>query len=114
MSKLLCNVDADIFVPFFWQLSKYLEKKGHEFSFVSFSYRESLWLKKNKIDVKPTDIRNFKKYPIKPGVLSIQEIDAVLGFSISKFRGSRKDWENRIQRIATYLQHLIDQNNYSS
>lgn len=114
MSKLLCNVDADIFVPFFWQLSKYLEKKGHEFSFVSFSYRESLWLKKNKIDVKPTDIRNFKKYPIKPGVLSIQEIDAVLGFSISKFRGSRKDWENRIQRIATYLQHLIDQNNYNA
>lgn len=114
MSKLLCNITADIFAPFYYQLSKYLEKRGHEVSFVSFTYRESLWLKKNKINVQPIDIRNFKKYPIKPGVLSLQEIEAVLGFSMTKFGGSRKDWESRVQRIATCLQYLIDQNKYDA
>lgn len=114
MSKLLCNVVADIFVPFYFQVSKYLETKGYEVSFVSFSLRENLWLKKNNVVVQPADISNFMRYPIKPGVISPQEIEAVIDFAILKFGGSRVDLEKRAQRIAAYLQYLIDENKYDA
>ncbi len=111
---ILYYITADILIPFYYQLSKYLEGAGYSSCFVSFLPRESLLLKKNNVEVFPQNVHAIKNYKIIEGLLSPEEIDDLLRFFLIKVGGERKYWEDRLLRAASYLQDLLDANSFNA
>lgn len=114
MKKILYLVQVDVFVPFVWQLSKYLAERGYEPHFASFLPREQLWLRKNSIRANPANVYGVRNYPIRENVFDAREIDEILGFAIQKSGGKRRVWEERLLRVASVLSDLLDSHDFNA
>ena len=110
IKSILYLVTADLFVPLYYHLSKYLEGCGFSSVFMTFSLREQLLLKKNTLKVMPDNVFNIHNYPIKENLFSRQELDDILNFTMLKFGGHRKDCEQRLLRVASFIEDTLEKN----
>lgn len=113
MKNILYLVIADIFVPFYLQLGRYLEGHGYRPHYVSFLPREHRLLRKNQARVLPSDVHGIRHYPVKPALFSEREIEDITDFIVRKLGGEMHDWRERLLRAASCLddmlaQHAID------
>lgn len=107
MKKILFYVVVDTFVPFLWQLGRYLEARGFEAHFAAFLPREHLWLKKLDVRLIPANVYEVGDGRSAAAWFSQEELDDMLGFSLDKHGGRRADWEARVAVAAQEFERLF-------
>jgi capsular polysaccharide export protein len=108
MKRILFYVVVDTFVPFLWQLSRYVEARGFEAHFAAFLPREHLWLTKLGVRLVPGNAYEARDIPPASAWFSDSELDDMLAFSIDKHGGSRAVWEARVALAAKTFVELFD------
>lgn len=114
MKQILYLVQADVFIPLFWQVSRYLRARGYAPHFATFLPREHLWLKKNEATTEPDDVYAVRHRPVSQAIFGPGEVDDILGFAIQKTGGERLYWEERLLRVASVLERILDSNQFSA
>lgn len=108
MKRILFYVVVDTFVPFLWQLSRYVEARGFEAHFAAFLPREHLWLTKLGVRLVPGNVYEARDVPPASAWFSDVEREDMLAFSIDKHGGSRAVWEARVALAAKTFVELFD------
>ena len=108
MKRILFYVVVDTFVPFLWQLSRYVEARGFEAHFAALLPREHLWLTKLGVRLVPGNVYEARDVPPASAWFSDVECEDMLAFSIDKHGGSRAVWEARVALAAKTFVELFD------
>lgn len=114
MKRIVYLVQVEAFVPLYLQLSNYLGVRGYEPHFVSFLPREHLWLRKNNVLAEPENVYDVKNYPVKERLFEARQLDEILGFAMRKVGGKRRFWEERLLRVASVLDDLLDSHDFEA
>jgi capsular polysaccharide export protein len=114
MKKILFLVVSDLFIPLYFQISKYLEGKEFQSTFMTFLPRENYLLKKNGVHVIPSDVYTIDKLPINNNLFTIEEVENILGFVTTKLGGKTNDWRSRLMFAASCIDATLKKNNFDA
>lgn len=109
--KVAIFVLADLFVPLMLATGTCLEERhGHTVRYLSFLPHDHKLLSRNTDQLFPRHLESLDGTRCKGGVVFTEaEVSAMVNFMRLKHGGSLRDWYGRVNAVARYLEHFIQQ-----
>ncbi|MRT27586.1 capsular biosynthesis protein [Herbaspirillum sp. CAH-3] len=109
--KIAIFVLADMFVPLLLSTGNCLEKRhAHQVRYLNFLPHDHKLLAKNTDQLYPRNLETLDgTAQMSENIFSQDEVQTMVGFMQAKHGGSLSEWYGRVNTVARYVRHFIDE-----